>query len=69
VLRSTAIELMGSGIGSVPMPRILDAIAQLLKAVVPGGFHVATNPVPLSEVEQHWKDDEMRERTVFIAAA
>lgn len=67
VLRSTAIELMGSGIGSVAMPRILDAIAQLLKAAVPGNFQIATNPVPLSEVEQHWKDDEMRERTVFMA--
>ena len=69
VLRSTAIELMGSGIGSIPMPRILDAISQLLKAAVPGGFQIATNPVPLSEVEQHWTDDESRERTVFITGS
>jgi NADPH:quinone reductase-like Zn-dependent oxidoreductase len=69
VLRSTAIELMGSGIGSIPMPRILDAIMQLLKAAVPGGFQAATNQVPLSEVEQHWTDDEIRERTVFMTGA
>lgn len=68
-LRSTAIELMGSGIGSIPMPRILDAITQLLNAVVPGGFQIATNPVPLAEVEQHWTDDESRERTVFITGS
>jgi NADPH:quinone reductase-like Zn-dependent oxidoreductase len=66
VLRSTAIELMGSGIGSVPMPRILYAIAQLLDAAVPDNFQIATDPVPLAEVEQHWTDDESRKRTVFI---
>ena len=68
-LRSTAMELMGSGIGSIPMPRILDAIKQLLNAAVPGGFQIATNPVPLSEVERHWTDDESRERTVFMAGS
>jgi NADPH:quinone reductase-like Zn-dependent oxidoreductase len=68
-LRSTAIELMGSGIGSIPMPRILDAITQLLNAAVPGGFQIATNPVLLSELEQHWTDDESRERTVFITGS
>ncbi|MGA7776414.1 MAG: zinc-binding alcohol dehydrogenase family protein [Paraburkholderia sp.] len=68
-LRSTAIELMGSGIGSIPMPRILDAIKQLLNAAAPGGFQIATNQVPLSEVEQHWTDDESRERTVFMTGS
>ncbi|RFU48946.1 zinc-binding alcohol dehydrogenase family protein [Paraburkholderia sp. DHOC27] len=65
-LRSTAIELMGSGIGSVPMPRILDAVKQLLHAAGPSGFQVAARSVPLAEVEQHWTDDESRERTVFV---
>ncbi|MFZ6647359.1 quinone oxidoreductase family protein [Undibacterium sp. TJN25] len=64
-LRSSSIELLGSGIGSVPLPRILDAIAQLFKAAVPGGFKIATKPVPLSEVEQHWTGDDSALRTVF----
>ncbi|MFK4446680.1 NADPH:quinone reductase-like Zn-dependent oxidoreductase [Caballeronia udeis] len=64
VLRSSAIELMGSGFGSIPKPRILGSIEQLLNATVPGGFKIATNPVPLSQVEDHWAN-ENQERTVF----
>jgi len=63
-LRSSAIELMGSGIGSLPMPRLLGSIEQLLNATVPGGFEIATNPVPLSQVEDHWAN-ENQARTVF----
>jgi len=63
-LRSSAIELMGSGIGSIPMPRLLGAIEQLLNATVPGGFEIATNSVPLSQVEDHWAN-ENQARTVF----
>jgi NADPH:quinone reductase-like Zn-dependent oxidoreductase len=63
-LRSSAIELMGSGIGSIPMPRLLGAIEQLLTATVPGGLEIATNPVPLSQVEDHWSN-ENQARTVF----
>jgi NADPH:quinone reductase-like Zn-dependent oxidoreductase len=63
-LRSSAIELMGSGIGSIPMPRLLASIEQLLNATIPGGFEIATNPVPLSQVEDHWAN-ENQARTVF----
>ncbi|CAN7741918.1 zinc-binding alcohol dehydrogenase family protein [Caballeronia sp. LjRoot29] len=63
-LRSSAIELMGSGIGSIPMPRLLGAIEHLLNATVPGGFEIATNVVPLSQVEDHWTN-ENQARTVF----
>jgi len=63
-LRSSAIELMGSGIGSIPMARLLGSIEQLLNATVPGGFEIATNPVPLSQVEDHWAN-ENQARTVF----
>jgi len=41
VLRSSAIELMGSGIGSIPLDRLVRAIAGLLRATVPGGFQIA----------------------------
>ena len=68
-LRSTAIELMGSGIGSIPMSRIFDAITQVLNAAVSGGFKIATKVVPLSQVESHWTDVETRARTVFTTGA
>jgi NADPH:quinone reductase-like Zn-dependent oxidoreductase len=68
-LRSSSIELMGSGLGSIPMPRIFDAIEQLLKATIPGGFKIATRPLPLSQVADHWLGDESSARTVFTTAA
>jgi hypothetical protein len=57
VLRSSAIELMGSGIGSVPLERLIKAIGGLLQATLPGGF--------ASEVEQAWPKDVGTRRTVF----
>ncbi len=66
ILRSSAIELMGSGIGSISVDRLVLAIDGLLHAAVPGGFQVAAKPVPLSEVEQAWPLDDSARRTVLI---
>lgn len=66
VLRSSAIELMGSGIGSIPLDRLLGSIRALLEATGTAGFKIATNPIPLSEVERAWPNDENRRRTVFM---
>ncbi|WP_159006585.1 zinc-binding alcohol dehydrogenase family protein [Bradyrhizobium sp. S69] len=65
VLRSSSIELMGSGIGSIPLERLVKAVGGLLQATLPGGFKIAANPVPLSEVEQAWPKDDSTRRTVF----
>jgi NADPH:quinone reductase-like Zn-dependent oxidoreductase len=66
VLRSSAIELMGSGIGSVPLGRLMGCVDALLQATVPAGFRIATKPVPLSDVERAWPDDDSTRRTVLI---
>jgi NADPH:quinone reductase-like Zn-dependent oxidoreductase len=68
-LRSSSIELLGSGIGSVPMPRLLAAIGNLLNATVAGGFEVATKAVPLAKVADHWAVEESAQRTVFTISA
>ena len=60
VLRSSAIELMGSGIGSIPLDRLVNAVGGLLQAAVPGGFKIATTTVPLSDVEAAWPRDDSR---------
>lgn len=65
VLRSSAIELMGSGIGSIPLARLVKATAELLKATVPSGFRIAAKPVRLSDVERAWPQDDGASRTVF----
>ncbi|CAN5343563.1 zinc-binding alcohol dehydrogenase family protein [soil metagenome] len=69
VLRSSAIALMGSGIGSVPVDHMLRAIDAMLRATVPAGFQIRTTAVPLSEVERAWSVDDSSRRTVFIVDA
>jgi len=68
-LRSSAIVLMGSGIGSIPFDRFLRAIDGLFRAAVPAGFKIATNPVPLSGVEQAWTRGDSAGRTVLVIDA
>jgi NADPH:quinone reductase-like Zn-dependent oxidoreductase len=68
-LRSSAIELMGSGIGSVPLDRLVHCISELLQATVPGGFKIAARAVRLSEVEQAWPNDDSTRRTVLTVDA
>ncbi len=69
VLRSSAIVLMGSGIGSVPVDRFVHVVRALLQATVAAGFEIAAKPVPLSDVEQAWSDDDTARRTVFTVDA
>ncbi|HTT75727.1 MAG TPA: zinc-binding alcohol dehydrogenase family protein [Candidatus Binataceae bacterium] len=66
VLRASAIELMGSGIGSVPRDRFVSAIADLLHAAVPADLKIATRPVPLSQVEDAWTWTDSTKRTVLM---
>lgn len=69
VLRSSAIEMMGSGIGSIPIDRFVAAIHGVLHAAAPGGFRIATKTAPLADVEQRWLEDGGAQRTVFMVAA
>jgi NADPH:quinone reductase-like Zn-dependent oxidoreductase len=64
-LRSSAITLMGSGIGSIPLDRIMQSIDELMQATLPGGFEIATRTFPLSEVERVWAAANSMPRTVF----
>jgi NADPH:quinone reductase-like Zn-dependent oxidoreductase len=64
-LRSSAIELMGSGIGSVPLHRLIQSIDGLMRATLPGRFEIATKVVSLSAVEEIWPTAGNHPRTVF----
>jgi len=68
-LRASAIELMGSGIGSVSLERLLAAIDGVLGAAAEGKLSIATQPVPLAQVERAWADNDSRHRTVFTLGA
>jgi NADPH:quinone reductase-like Zn-dependent oxidoreductase len=69
ILRSTAIELKGSGLGSVPVHHIVRGIEEVLHAAVDGCFEMAIKPVPLSQVEQAWSSDAYMPRVVFTIDA
>lgn len=64
-LRSIDLKLMGSGFGSFPLQRIIDAIPTLFSLSAAGTLKVAVEPVPLSEVESAWNRKESGKRIVF----
>jgi NADPH:quinone reductase-like Zn-dependent oxidoreductase len=66
VLRSSALELMGSGIGSVPFPRLLKAIQGVLEAAPSAGFTIATDAMPLADVTKAWAFGGTEARVVLV---
>ncbi len=66
VIRSSGLELIGCGMGSIAFDRILAAIGQVFKATVPRGLKIATKVLPLAEVEGHWAIETTATRTVFV---
>jgi NADPH:quinone reductase-like Zn-dependent oxidoreductase len=64
-LRSSGLEIYGSGGGSVPMQAIVESVPQILEAAARGDLKLETKKVPLSEVEATWNQKEDR-RVVFV---
>jgi NADPH:quinone reductase-like Zn-dependent oxidoreductase len=64
-LRSSALQLMGSGIGSIPSPGLLNAIHGVLQAAPSAGFEIATESVPLADVTKAWSAEETGSRIVL----
>ena len=64
-LRSAPIELMGSGLGSVPFDRIVERLRNCCRQPSTVAFEIATKTVPLSEVEQAWPGEACNPRIVF----
>jgi NADPH:quinone reductase-like Zn-dependent oxidoreductase len=64
-LRSSAIQLMGCGIKSVPFPKLLDSIRNVFHAVGPAKLEIATKTVPLSAIEETWEIAPGKPRIVF----
>jgi NADPH:quinone reductase-like Zn-dependent oxidoreductase len=65
VLRSSALQLMGSGIGSIPLPKLLKAIQGVLEAAPSAGFRIAAETRPLAEVARAWAATDTRSRIVL----
>jgi len=65
-LRAAPIQMMGSGIGSLSLPQLLQATAEMFAVAVPAQLRIATTPAPLSDVETAWLRDDSQKRTVFV---
>jgi NADPH:quinone reductase-like Zn-dependent oxidoreductase len=66
VLRAKAIVLLGSGMGSIAMPRLLDTMKKVFDAAIQAGLQLPTRAVPLAALSQHWNNVDGRHRTVFV---
>ncbi|MQA73874.1 MAG: zinc-binding dehydrogenase [Solirubrobacterales bacterium] len=53
-LRSARLQIVGSGIGSVPGRDFVKELPKLASAVADGGFDVRARAVPLVEVQHAW---------------
>jgi NADPH:quinone reductase-like Zn-dependent oxidoreductase len=63
-LRSSGLELVGSGLGSVSKEQLVRAVEQMLAALVPAKMQVDVEPVPLRDVASAWNRPTTK-RVVF----
>jgi NADPH:quinone reductase-like Zn-dependent oxidoreductase len=64
-LRSSAIELLGSGFGSASLDQIVLAVAEFFKVAAAEPFHFTAKAIPLKDVEAVWNTAEPGVRLVF----
>jgi NADPH2:quinone reductase len=57
-LRSSGLEIVGSGFGSVPMQKIFQSLAAILKEAARQPFQIKLTTAPLSKVEKLWNSTE-----------
>ena len=65
LLRSSGVELLGSGLGSLSSQQILQSLSVMFAAVSKVPFAIDIDPVPLKKVEEAWTRKDER-RIVFI---
>jgi NADPH:quinone reductase-like Zn-dependent oxidoreductase len=65
LLRSSGVELMGSGLGSLSAEAIVEALTEMFEAAASTGLKIDTQAVPLSEVETAWGRTASGRRMVF----
>jgi len=65
VLASSSLVLMGSGIGAVRVPDILQAATDALKLAGSANLRIDVTELPLAQVEKAWVTDYDRSRVVF----
>jgi NADPH2:quinone reductase len=65
-LRSSGLELLGSGFGSASLDEILKSVREVFAEAATRPFVSATKAVPLSEIGSAWDADQHGARLVFV---
>jgi NADPH2:quinone reductase len=65
-LRSSGLELSGSGGGSVPRTAIFDAFPELWALAADGALRIDTEAVALADVEHAWQREDLGGRRIVI---
>jgi len=65
VLRSSGLEILGSGIGSSTLDVMLESLREMFAATVSAGFRLDTNVRPLADVTTSWGATGEERRLVF----
>jgi NADPH2:quinone reductase len=66
MLRSNAVELVGSGFGSVALPDLLASIYEFFAEAANHPFEIAVRTLPLREITTAWTEPEGDSRFVFV---
>ena len=66
VFRSSRLEILGSGQGSLSNHDMVKAIAAAALAIVPAHLHIETDAVPLEDVEATWDQTDPHRRRVYV---
>jgi NADPH2:quinone reductase len=65
-LRSSGIEIYGSGGGSIPRTAIFEVFPQLWTLAAGGKLQIDTEPIPLAEIETAWQRNDSPGRRLVI---
>ena len=66
VLRSSGLELCGSGAGTIPLEAVMAALPQFIDRAASGELRVGVEQVPLAEVTDAWRRDQAGRRLVLL---
>jgi NADPH:quinone reductase-like Zn-dependent oxidoreductase len=65
LLRSSGVELLGSGLGSLSAAAIVGALTRMFEAAANTGLKIDVQPIPLKDVESAWSQTATGRRIVF----
>jgi NADPH:quinone reductase-like Zn-dependent oxidoreductase len=65
-LRSSGLELMGTGLGSVSNPRLVQVIGEVMRAFRSAGMKIEVEAMPMTDVEAAWHRNTPRRVVLTI---